>query len=90
MDEIKTLKILLSLAVIGSVVAIGKILQSGEKIPFWQALGRVILGGAMGMGSAAILQVYPNMSMVVLGGISSAISVLGVDGVIMVFKKVKA
>ena len=75
------------LACIGATVALGKTLASDEPWSFKKTIGRVIVGGAVGVASASILNFYPDMPDKALYGVSAVCAILGVDFITEVARK---
>lgn len=70
-------QILLMLAAIGAVLAVGKVLAGGEKITLRLMIGRVIIGAGLSVAAAAALAMWPDLSEVALIGIGSTFGILG-------------
>lgn len=71
-------KTIVTLAVVGAVLTIGKLLADGEKLNIKRMVGRVIVGSGLSMAAASILTLYPDLPVVGLVGVASVLSTLGV------------
>jgi len=79
-DDFDNIKIAI-LAGIGATVAFGKVLVSDEPWSWRKTAGRVIIGGAVGMTSASLLNFFPNLPYEALIGICCALSIMGADAI---------
>ncbi len=70
-------QILLMLAAVGAVIAVGKMLAGGGKITLRLMIGRVIIGAGLSVAAAAALAMWPDLPGVALIGIGSAFGILG-------------
>ncbi|SKB50801.1 hypothetical protein [Luteibacter sp. 22Crub2.1] len=80
-------KLALSLASIGAVVGIGKLLASTEKITVRIVAARAIISGALGLCAAAASLMFPNISTNATIGVACVLSSLGSSAVESVFQK---
>ncbi len=70
-------KILLVLAAVGAMIAVGKLLAGGDKVTLRLMVGRIIIGAGLSVAAAATLAMQPNLSEAALIGIGAAIGILG-------------
>ena len=77
-----------SLAGAGLVMGIAKMLASGEKVTWKQALGRAITSGGLGVCAAALTVVFPALSFTALVGFACVISSLGADALQNLFTRI--
>lgn len=68
---------LLELAAIGAAMALGKLLLGGEPITLRLLLGRVLVGAGLSMAATVALAMIPNLSLLTLVGIGSALGIAG-------------
>ncbi|MFI3309290.1 hypothetical protein ACVWV0_004048 [Ewingella americana] len=68
---------LLSLMIIGALIALGKALSSGEHITPSLFIGRIILGSAVSVAAAAILIWIPDINPLALSGAGAALGIAG-------------
>lgn len=68
---------LLSLMIIGALIALGKALSSGEPITPSLFFGRIILGSAVSVAAAAILIWIPDINPLALSGAGAALGIAG-------------
>lgn len=69
------------MGVIGAVIGLGKLLQSGEKISLRLALGRAIVTSGLGVSAFALLVLIPDVPKVALVGVSALLASLGESAV---------
>ncbi len=70
-------KSLIELALIGALIALGKLLAGGEKLTLRLCAGRVIIGAALSMVAGAALAMIPDLSVTALIGLGSALGICG-------------
>ncbi|WP_350024824.1 phage holin family protein [Providencia rettgeri] len=80
-------KTLLTIAVMGALIGIGKMLTGAEPITIKLFIGRVILGSATSVAAGAILILIPDISPIALTGVASALGIAGYQAVEMWLKK---
>lgn len=71
----------IALAMMGALIALGKMLNSGEPITFRLVAGRVIVGSALSLAAGVALYFFPDIHPLALAGIGSALGILGLNGV---------
>lgn len=81
------IKLLGSLAAVGAIVAVGKMLASEEKIKPRQIIGRAILSAALGVCAGAAVIVIPGISFVAQVALACVLTSLGVSALEAVFNK---
>ncbi|EEK7852894.1 holin [Salmonella enterica subsp. enterica serovar Montevideo] len=69
----------IALAIMGALIALGKMLNSDEPITARLVLGRVIVGSALSVAAGVALYFVPDIHP--LAGIGSALGILGLNGV---------
>lgn len=62
---------------VGSIVGLGQLLVSNEKLTFRIALGRAIVSGGVGLAAAGILSFLPELSFYAQMGLASMLASLG-------------
>lgn len=67
-------------AAIGISIAIGKILNSTERITTRLAVGRCITTGGLAVAAGSALALYPDLPLVAQLGVAAAIASLGTSG----------
>ncbi|MGL5421910.1 MAG: holin [Serratia fonticola] len=67
----------IKLAIIGAIIAFGKMMLSGEKITLRLLIGRVILGSAVAQVAGLALLHFDNPHPLALIGIASALGITG-------------
>lgn len=80
-------KLAVTLATIGSVVGIGKLLASTEKITVRVVAARAIISGALGLCAAAATLMFPSISPNATVGVACVLSSLGTSAVESLFQK---
>ncbi|HFP9222668.1 TPA: phage holin family protein [Raoultella planticola] len=70
-------KKILTLALIGAAIAIGKVLNSSEPLTLRLFIGRIILGAGVSMIAGAALVQFPDLSPVAINGIGAALGIAG-------------
>lgn len=73
-------KKILTLALIGAAIAIGKVLSSSEPLTLRLFIGRIILGAGVSMIAGAALVQFPDLSPVAINGIGAALGIAGYQG----------
>lgn len=76
-DELSLWRALGLLALLGVVIAIGKMLVSNEKFCWRLAVGRSIVSAGLAIAAGSILAFIPGVSMLAVVGLASASAVLG-------------
>ena len=71
----------IALALMGALIALGKMLNSDEPITLRLGLGRVIVGSALSLAAGVALYFVPDIHPLALAGIGSALGILGLNGV---------
>lgn len=74
-------KKIITLALIGAAIAIGKVLSSSEPLTLRLFIGRIILGAGVSMIAGAALVQFPDLSPVAINGIGAALGIAGYQGV---------
>ncbi|CAG9184338.1 phage holin family protein [Cupriavidus respiraculi] len=77
----------LSLLVLGAVIAVGKMLVSDDPIKLRLVLGRALLGSATAMVAGVALMQFPEMSLTALLGIGSALGIVGSQYLELFFRR---
>jgi hypothetical protein len=80
-------KLAVTLVTIGSVVGIGKLLASAEKITARVVIARAIISGALGLCAAAASLMFPDISPNATIGVACVLSSLGSSAVESLFQK---
>ncbi|MCL6404782.1 holin [Dickeya dadantii] len=73
----ETDKSIVSLFIIGTLIAAGKVLASSEPIRLRLFIGRVMLGGFVSMMAGIALVQFPDLSPVAINGIGAALGIAG-------------
>ncbi|OSN04784.1 holin [Lonsdalea iberica] len=73
----ETDKSVLSLFLIGLLIAVGKILISGKPISLGQFTGRLMLGGFVSMIAGVALIQFPTLSPIAINGVGAALGIAG-------------
>ena len=71
----------IALALMGALIALGKMLNSDEPITLRLVLRRVIVGSALSLAARVALYFVPDIHPLALAGIGSALGILGLNGV---------
>lgn len=71
----------LTLAVIGAVIALGKLLSGNEPLTWRAAIGRTILGSATSLVAGVALLQIPDLHPLALLGLGSALGIAGAQAV---------
>ena len=71
----------IALALMGALIALGKMLNSDEPITLRLVLGRVIVGSALSLAAGVALYSVLDIHPLALAGIGSALGILGLNGV---------
>lgn len=71
----------IALVGIGALIALGKMLNSGEPITARLLAGRLIVGSALSLLAGVALYVVPDIHPLALVGIGSGLGILGLNGV---------
>lgn len=72
--ELETLAILVA---VGSLIGLGQLLASKEKLTGRIIIGRMLSSGGLALCAASALQYYPNIDPLALAGIAAVIASLG-------------
>lgn len=80
-------KIIITLAVIGAFIGLGKMLDGNEPITIRLFFSRLILGSAVSVMAGALLVWWPDISPLAVTGIGSALGIAGYQCVEMWLKK---
>ncbi|MFP1731658.1 phage holin family protein [Lonsdalea quercina] len=70
-------KSVLSLFLIGLLIAVGKVLIGGKPISMGQFTGRLLLGGFVSMIAGVALIQFPTLSPIAINGIGAALGIAG-------------
>ncbi|AHF77573.1 Phage protein, putative holin protein [Sodalis praecaptivus] len=70
-----------TLAMMGALIALGKMLNSNEPVTIRLVTGRVIVGSALSLMAGVALYIVPDIHPLALAGIGSALGILGLNGV---------
>ncbi|MGC6387234.1 phage holin family protein [Ewingella sp. S1.OA.A_B6] len=70
-------KSLLSLIILGALIALGKALNSSEPITAKLFVGRIILGSATSVAAGAVLIWIPGISPLAIAGVGAALGIAG-------------
>lgn len=81
------IKVVLCLAGIGAIAALGKLLQSMHPLSWRMVIGRMITGAVVSMIAGTVLVHIPDMPFLAIMGIGSALGVLGAEFVETWLKK---
>ncbi|ANE74125.1 phage holin family protein [Dickeya solani] len=73
----ETDKSIVSLFIIGTLIAAGKVLAGSEPITLRLFIGRVMLGGFVSMMAGIALVQFPDLSPVAINGIGAALGIAG-------------
>ncbi|EPE2951276.1 phage holin family protein [Escherichia coli] len=74
-------KSVLTLAGIGALIALGKVLNTAEPITLRLIIGRVILGAAVSMVAGVALIQFPDLHPVAINGLGAAFGIAGYQAV---------
>ncbi|MEC5345077.1 phage holin family protein [Brenneria populi] len=74
-------KSIISLFIIGMLIAVGKVLTGGEAITIRLFVGRILLGGFVSMVAGVALVQFPDLSPVAINGIGAALGIAGYQAV---------
>lgn len=80
-------KSLAMLAIMGVMIALGKLLVSDEQLTFRLILGRAILGAATSMIAGVGLIQFPNLNPLALYGIGCGLGIVGAQYIEVWFKR---
>ncbi|MEM8255636.1 phage holin family protein [Morganella morganii] len=80
-------KTIITLAVIGAFIGLGKMLDGNEPITIRLFFSRMILGSAVSVMAGALLVWWPDISPLAVTGIGSALGIAGYQCVEMWLKK---
>ncbi|MFB1115627.1 phage holin family protein [Dickeya dadantii] len=70
-------KSIITLFIIGVLIAVGKVLAGSEPITLRLFVGRVLLGGFVSMMAGAALVQFPTLSPLAINGIGAALGIAG-------------
>lgn len=71
----------IALVIMGAMIALGKMLNSGEPITARLLAGRLIVGSALSLLAGVVLYVVPDIHPLALVGFGSGLGILGLNGV---------
>lgn len=74
-------KSVLTLAGIGALIGLGKVLNNAEPMTVKLVIGRVILGSAASMVAGVALIQFPDLHPVAINGLGAAFGIVGYQGV---------
>ncbi|HHQ6595634.1 holin [Serratia fonticola] len=77
----------LKLAIIGAIIALGKMMISGEQITLRLLIGRMILGSAVAQVAGVALLHFDDIHPLALVGIACALGIAGFTAVEMAVKR---
>lgn len=80
-------KTLISLIILGALIAIGKMMSGSEPITLRLFIGRVILGSAVSLMAGALLIWIPGIPPLAITGLGSALGIAGFQLVELWLKK---
>lgn len=80
-------KNILSLFIIGMLIACGKVLAGGEPVTLRLFVGRVLLGGFVSMIAGVALVQFPDLSPVAINGIGAALGIAGYQTVELIIQR---
>ena len=86
--NLEDIKLLASLALAGTIVAVGKMLSGDEKLKPRQVVGRMITSAALGTIAGAAVAFLPGLSFVAQVGLACALASLGTSAVEAMFSRV--
>ncbi|HEY3982675.1 phage holin family protein [Cedecea sp.] len=66
-----------SLAILGALIALGKMLDSGEPVTVRLVAGRVIVGSALALMAGSVLYLRPDTHPLAIVGLASALGITG-------------
>lgn len=75
------------LTLVGVIVGLGKLLSSDEVLTARLVLGRLIVSGALGTASAAVVGFLPSLSFAGQMGVAAALASLGVSALEKLFQR---
>ncbi|ATO31578.1 MULTISPECIES: phage holin family protein [Dickeya] len=73
----ETDKSIVTLFIIGMLIAVGKVLAGGEPVTLRLFLGRVLLGGFVSTVAGVALVQFPDLSPLAINGIGAALGIAG-------------
>jgi hypothetical protein len=74
-------------AVIGALVGIGKLLQSGDVITLRLAIGRAITTAGLGVAAFSILALFPDLNNTTMLGLAILLASMGESGLEKILNK---
>ena len=77
----------ITLAIMGALIALGKMLTSNEPITARLILGRVIVGSALSLAAGVALYFVPDIHPLALAGIGSALGIAVLNGSEVLLRK---
>ncbi|ACS85897.1 phage holin family protein [Musicola paradisiaca] len=83
----ETDKNLISLFIIGMLIAVGKVLAGSEPITLRLFVGRVLLGGFVSMMAGIALVQFPDLSPVAINGIGAALGIAGYQTIELIIQR---
>jgi len=86
--NLEDIKLLGALALAGTLVAVGKLLSSEEKLKPRQVLGRMLTSAMLGLVAASAVAFLPGLSFVAQVGLACALASLGTSALESMFNRV--
>ncbi|NKI73977.1 holin [Dickeya sp. CFBP 2040] len=83
----ETDKSIVSLFIIGTLIAVGKVLSGSEPITLRLFIGRVMLGGFVSMMAGIALVQFPDLSPVAINGIGAALGIAGYQAIELLIQR---
>ncbi|MEM0675473.1 MULTISPECIES: phage holin family protein [Dickeya] len=83
----ETDKSIVSLFIIGTLIAVGKVLASSKPITLRLFVGRVMLGGFVSMMAGIALVQFPDLSPVAINGIGAALGIAGYQAIELLIQR---
>ncbi|KAG0163981.1 hypothetical protein DFQ28_001963 [Apophysomyces sp. BC1034] len=80
-------KNVLALAIIGTIIGLGKLLADGKRVRPRLVVGRVIIGAGLSMSAGSVLTAFPDLSLTGLVGTASLFGILGQNALEAVVQK---
>lgn len=74
-------KIMVTLASMGALIGLAKVLESAEPLTLRLVVGRVILGSAVSMCAGAALIHFPDLPPIAINGLGAALGIVGYQAV---------
>ncbi|MCA7001650.1 phage holin family protein [Dickeya solani] len=80
-------KSIITLFIIGVLIAVGKVLAGSEPITLRLFVGRVLLGGFVSVMAGAALVQFPTLSPLAINGIGAALGIAGYQTVELLIQR---